>query len=409
MEMLYRRVPKSGDELSILGYGCMRLPLKRGRIDEKRATRQLRYAIDRGVNYIDTAQPYHMGASEPFLGRALRDGYREKVRLATKMMSLNIRSADDFDPCLAAQFKKLKTGFIDYYLMHGINGPVFQRMKGLGILEFLERAKKDGRIRYTGFSFHGDTAAFKEIVDAYDWDICQIQYNYLDEQIQAGTEGLKYAAAKRLGVIVMEPLRGGNLARKIPPVVQAIWDRALPRRSPAEWGLRWVLNHSEVTCVLSGMNEEKHIEENLRIAGEALPDSLSEKDLALIREVTEKYQGLMKVACTGCRYCMPCPAGVDIPTCFEIYNQRKVFGEKGQSTAMYFLRMWGGLESPRHRYASSCEDCGQCRKLCPQGLPVPELIQEVRKTFEGPIFKTLVRFSGGYLAYQKWRSQRRKK
>ncbi|MCX5866750.1 MAG: aldo/keto reductase [Proteobacteria bacterium] len=201
--MLYRKVPKSGDELSILGYGCMRLPLKRGRIDEKRATRQLREAIDRGVNYIDTAQPYHMGASEPFLGRALRDGYREKVRLATKQFSLKIRSTEDFTPHLGAQLKKLQTDYLDYYLLHGISGPVFERMKGLGVLEFLEQAKKDGRIRSTGFSFHGDLAAFKEIVDAYDWDICQIQYNYIDENIQAGTEGLKYAAAKRLGVIVM--------------------------------------------------------------------------------------------------------------------------------------------------------------------------------------------------------------
>jgi len=407
--MLYRKVPKTGDELSILGYGCMRLPLKRGLIDEKRATRQLRGAIDRGVNYVDTAQPYHIGASEPFLGRALQGGYREKVRLATKQFSLKIRSAEDFAPHLGAQLKKLQTDYLDYYLLHGINGPVFERMKGLGVLEFLEQAKKDGRIRHTGFSFHGDVAAFKEIVDAYDWDICQIQYNYLDENIQAGTEGLKYAAAKRLGVIIMEPLRGGNLARKIPPAVQAVWDRAERKRTPAEWGLRWVWNHPEVTCVLSGMNEDKHIEENLRIAGEALPDSLSDKELALIRESAEKYQGLGKVACTGCRYCMPCPAGVDIPTCFELYNQRQVFGEKGQSLAMYFLRLYGGIESPRHRFASACTECGNCRNLCPQGLPVPELIREVRKTFENPIFKSVVWFFGGYLAYQKWRFERKRK
>ena len=407
--MLYRQVPKSGDKLSILGYGCMRLPLKRGRIDERRATRQLRGAIDRGVNYVDTAQPYHLGASEPFLGRALRDGYRKKVRLATKLFSLKIRTADDLDPFLASQLQKLQTDYIDYYLLHGISGPIFARLKGLGIFDFLERAKKDGRIRYAGFSFHGDIAAFKEIVDAYNWDICLIQYNYLDEQIQAGTEGLKYAAAKKMGVLVMEPLRGGNLARKVPPAVQAVWDRAEVRRSPAEWALRWVWNHPEVTCVLSGMNEEKHIEENLRIAGEALPDSLSEKELALIREAAEKYRGLMKVACTGCRYCMPCPAGVDIPACFEFYNQLQVFGQKSQNTMLYFLRGWGGIESPRHRYASSCTECGACAKVCPQGLPVPQLIGEVRKIFEGPIFKSLIWCGGGYLAYQKWRFKNKQK
>ena len=373
--MLYRKVPKSGDELSILGYGCMRLPLKRARIDEKRATRQLRYAIDRGVNYLDTAQPYHMGASEPFLGRALRGGYREKVRLATKMMSLNIRSADDFEPYLAAQFKKLQTDYIDYYLMHGINGPVFERMKGLGILEFLARAKKDGRICYTGFSFHGDIAAFKEIVDAYDWDICQIQYNYLDERIQAGTEGLKYAAAKRLGVIVMEPLRGGNLARKIPPAIRAVWDRAEPRRSPAEWGLRWVWNHPEVTCVLSGMNEEKHIDENLRIAGEALPDSLSEKELALIREAAEKYQGLMKVACTGCRYCMPCPSGVAIPNNLDLLSNAQLYGAWEYARQEYM-----GLETEKK--ASNCKKCGKCLKKCPQKIAVIEYLEEVARVFE---------------------------
>jgi len=405
--MLFRRVPKNNDTLSILGYGCMRLPLKRGRIDEERATRQIRFAIDQGVNYVDTAQPYHLGASEPFLGRALQNGYREKVRLATKLSSFSIRRREDMEPYLDAQLKKLKTGQIDYYLLHGLHGPSWRRMRDLGVLEFLEKARADGKIRSAGFSFHGDINAFREIIDAYDWEVCQIQYNYLDEQTQAGTEGLKYAAAKGVGVIVMEPLRGGNLARKIPPAVQAIWDRAEPGRSPAEWALRWVWDHPEVTVVLSGMNEESHIEENLRIAGEAVPDSLSPEEHELIGRVAAKYQELMKVACTGCRYCLPCPSGVDIPTCFELYNQRHLFKDKPTNYVLYMLRMFGGLESETDSYASKCTDCGQCAEACPQDLPVPELLKDVRKEFEGPLFRTIIRIVRVYVSYKNWRSERR--
>jgi predicted aldo/keto reductase-like oxidoreductase len=307
--MLYRTMKKTGDRLSVLGFGCMRVPQKRGRIDEARATRQIRFAIDQGVNYVDTAMLYHMGANEPFLGRALGDGYREKVKLATKPLLSAIKTRQDMDRVLKAQLAMLKTDYIDYYLFHGLNGQVWKKMRKLGGRDFLDRAKGDGRIRFAGFSFHGDLEAFKEIVDDYDWDACVIQYNYLDENNQAGTEGLKYAAEKGLGVVVMEPLRGGNLAGRIPPAVQAIWDEAEVKRSPAEWALRWLWNHLEVTVVLSGMNREDHIRENLRIADEGHPNSLSERELELVRRVAETYRGLMKAGCTGCRYCMPCPSG----------------------------------------------------------------------------------------------------
>jgi len=389
--MLYRTMKKTGDELSILGFGCMRLPQKRGRIDEKRATRQIRFAIDQGVNYLDTAVPYHMGASETFLGRALTDGYREKIKLATKLPPGSIKTREEMDMVLNGQLDRLKTESIDYYLLHGLNGETWNKIKQLGACEFLDKAKADGRIGYAGFSFHGDIDAFKDIVDAYDWEFCQIQYNYLDENNQAGTEGLKYASEKGLGVIIMEPLRGGNLSGKVPPAVQAIWDDAETKRSPAEWGLRWIWNHPEVTVVLSGMNREDHIEENLRIAGEAHPESLSDKELQLVGRVVGQYQSLMKVGCTGCRYCMPCPSGVDIPSCFEYYNRRHVFGDKITPKVMYLVQLGGvgvggGVTAS---YASLCQKCGECEENCPQHLPIPELLEDVAGEFEGRGFKVL--------------------
>ena len=288
--MLYRKMPKSGDELSILGFGCMRLAVKAdGSINEERARKQVRNAIDQGINYVDTAWPYHMGQSEPFLGRALADGYREKVRLATKLPSWLIESREDMDRYLNAQLKKLKTDHIDYYLVHALVGDLWDKVEELGVADFLTRAKADGRIGNAGFSFHGAGKDFSRIVDAYEWDFCQIQYNFLDEQNQAGTAGLEYAASKGLGVIIMEPLRGGNLTKTVPPAIQEIWDEAPTKRTPAEWALSWVWNHPEVTVVLSGMNEESHIRENLRIADQAYPDSLTRAELDLVKRVERKY------------------------------------------------------------------------------------------------------------------------
>jgi predicted aldo/keto reductase-like oxidoreductase len=237
--MLYRKVPKTGDELSILGFGCMRYPSKGRRIDEERTIRQIRYAIDHGVNYFDTAPVYHMGKSEPILAKALLGGYREKVRIATKMPHWSVVTRGDMDRILNEQLATLQTDHIDYYLLHTLNRTAFWRLVDLGVLEFLDAAKKDGRIRNAGFSFHATIAEFKEIVDAYPWEFCQIQYNYLDETNQAGTEGLEYAAGKGLAVIIMEPLRGGNLAGRMPEPVQKIWGAAPVKRSPAEWALRW--------------------------------------------------------------------------------------------------------------------------------------------------------------------------
>ncbi|MCK9581724.1 MAG: aldo/keto reductase, partial [Methanoregula sp.] len=274
--MLYRTVPKTGDKLSILGFGCMRYPLtKRGSVDEERTIKQIRHAIDNGVNYVDTAPIYHMGKSEPVLARALADGYRGKVRIATKLPHWSVFERADMDRILNEQLKTLHTDHIDYYLLHMLNRTAFDRLLGLGVLEFLDTAKKDGRIKNAGFSFHANLPEFRKIVDAYPWEFCQIQYNYLDETSQAGTEGLQYAAGRGLAVMIMEPLRGGNLAGRVPEPVGKIWDAAPVKRSPVEWALRWVWDHPEVTVVLSGMNEEAHIDENLRVAESALSDSLT--------------------------------------------------------------------------------------------------------------------------------------
>ncbi|MCC4767359.1 aldo/keto reductase [Methanosarcina sp. DH1] len=381
--MLYRKVPENGDELSILGFGCMRLAVRDGKIDEERATRQVRYAIDHGVNYIDTAWPYHMGESEPFLGRALADGYREKIKLATKLPSWTIKSREDMDRILNAQLERLRTDHIDYYLVHGLVGLLWDKMEKLGVLDFLDKAKADGRIINAGFSFHGSAGDFKRIVDAYPWTFCQIQYNFLDEKNQAGTEGLEYAASKNLSIIIMEPLRGGKLTNPVPPEVQKIWNEAPVRRTPAEWALRWIWNRPEVTVVLSGMNEESHIEENLKIASEAYPNSLTDAELQLVKKAEQKYRKLMKTGCTGCRYCLPCPSGVDIPGCFEIFDNFYLSGNEREAKLMYASKPGGIIRGDVPGYASQCVQCGQCVEKCPQHLDVPSLLEAVKEKFEG--------------------------
>ncbi|MGJ3522201.1 aldo/keto reductase [Nitratidesulfovibrio sp. D1] len=388
--MLYRTMPKNGDTLSALGFGCMRLPMRDGKVDEARAIAQIRSAIDGGVNYVDTAWPYHNGESEIVLGKALRDGYREKVRVATKLPSWLVEDRADMDRYLDAQLERLGVSCIDYYLVHALDGPLWDTVHGLGVLEFLEAAKADGRIANAGFSFHGLAEDFKRIIDAYPWVFCQIQYNYLDETYQAGTEGLRYAAGKGIGVIIMEPLRGGNLGLiTAPPAVQAIWDESPVRRTPVEWALRWIWNHPEVTVVLSGMNEEAHIAENLAIAGSAEAGAMSPRDLELVARASAKYRELMKVRCTGCGYCMPCPMGVAIPMCFETYNKMHMFGNIEEGKFLYAMRMSGEIGGEGPGYASQCVACGQCVENCPQHIAIPDVLAELAAELEGPDFAQL--------------------
>ncbi len=395
MDMLYRTIPKNKDELSILGFGAMRLPVKSdGSIDDEKATQMIRHAIDSGVNYVDTAWPYHMGESEPFLARALEGGYREKVRLATKMPQWLVKGPEDMERFLNAQLEKLNTDHIEYYLLHSLVRSSWAKLKDFGVLGFLDTAKADGRIINAGFSYHGAPEDFEPIVDAYDWDFCQIQYNFLDTDVQAGTAGLKYAASRGIGVIVMEPLRGGNLADPVPKEVMDIWKEADVKRSPVEWALRWVWNHPEVTVVLSGMSEPEHVDENLKISQKGLPGSLTAKELHIVERVAEKYNELMKISCTGCRYCMPCPEGVDIAACFEAYNNLHMFGDSDRLKMMYAAKLGGILRGADTNFASQCTRCGQCLDACPQDLQISDLLEDVAEEFEGPDLEERMELAG---------------
>ena len=372
--------------VSILGFGCMRLPLLPGgdpaKIDEALATKMIRYAIDEGVNYIDTAYPYHGtgmgsgGQSEPVTGRILKDGYRQRVKLATKLPSWLINSRSDMDRFLDEQLKRLDTDHIDFYLVHALNKGLWENVKKEGITGFLDQALQDGRIKYAGFSYHDKGENFKRIVDDYDWSFCQIQYNYLDEGFQAGHKGLEYAAGKGLGITIMEPLRGGKLAANLPKVVQATFDRALPKRTPAEWALSWIWNHREASTILSGMNTLEQVIQNIDSANHALEGSFSDTDLSVINAVKDIFKKRVKIGCTACAYCMPCPQGVNIPGCFDYYNNFQMFGK--EENYHRFLK-------PQQR-ASACTECGSCLDLCPQSLVIPDLMRDVKDVFEVPKF-----------------------
>jgi predicted aldo/keto reductase-like oxidoreductase len=378
--LLYRKFGKTDEMVSILGFGCMRLPLigegDPSKIDEDKAIKLIRHAIDEGVNYIDTAYPYHgtgmgkAGASEPLVGKALGNGYREKVKLATKLPSWLIKTRKDMNKYLNEQLKRLNTKTIDFYLVHGINKVIWDKLKEAGISEFLDQAIKDGRIKYAGFSFHDKLDLFKEVVDYYDWSFCQIQYNYLDESFQAGTEGLMYASKKGLGITIMEPLRGGKLAN-VPTDIRDTFDQANIKRTPAQWGLRWVWNHPEVSVVLSGMNEISQISENIQSASQAKAGSLDEKELEIIRNVQDIFIKKMKINCTACKYCMPCPQGVDIPINFSCFNDYYMFGKSDMYNRM----------KPEQK-ASKCIECGKCEEHCPQGILIRQELKKVKALFK---------------------------
>lgn len=387
--MIYREVPKNGDRLSALGYGCMRFPERMRRINEPLAEKQILHAMECGVNYYDTAYPYHGGKSEPFLGKVLaKNKCRDKVKIATKLPHWSANSKEDMDRLLDEQLDKLQTDRIDYYLIHALAGELWEAAKHHGVIEFLDDALKQGKIVNAGFSFHGLAEDFTTIVDEFDWTFCQIQYNFLDTQNQAGTAGLKYAASKDMAVMIMEPLRGGNLAKTPPPSVQKIWARAAEKRSPVEWSLRWIWDHPEVTVVLSGMNDDDHISQNLAIAEKALPNSLTAGEVDLVSEAADEFRRVMKVGCTGCQYCMPCPAGVNIPSCFDQYNSRHAFKDKSAKLMYVFFN--GGIATDKPTLASQCVECGMCVEKCPQHINIPDMLEDVRKDMEGFMTKPLI-------------------
>jgi len=380
--MLYRKLGKTGVDVSILGFGCMRLPVidsKPDQIDVELATKMLHHAIDNGVNYIDTAYFYHAaamgqrGESEPFVGSALSGGWRERVNLATKMPLGFCKECSDMERLLSEQLERLKTDYLDFYLLHGLSGATWDRMKALGVIDFLETAVADGRIRFPAFSFHGSAADFVRICDEYDgWAFAQIQYNYMDVDFQAGYAGLRHAAEKGMGVVVMEPLKGGKLADGLPDVMRPIFDERAEGWSPAEWALRYVWNEPGVSTVLSGMSDMAQVEQNIAVASRALPEPLTEGQLAVYETAAVALRAKLKADCTRCRYCMPCPFGVDIPDVIAALNSAAMWDQPNAWLTGY-LSIAGK--------ASQCTECGQCLAMCPQGLPIPELMKDAVATF----------------------------
>jgi predicted aldo/keto reductase-like oxidoreductase len=367
--MQYRDFGKLDWKVSALGFGCMRLPTLEGdhaNIDEPEATRMLHYAIDHGVNYVDTAYPYHGGNSERFVGRALKGGYREKVRLATKLPCWKVETAEDFDALLNEQLEKLQDEHIDFYLLHALNKERWPQVRDLGVREWAEGAIADGRIGHIGFSFHDDYDAFQTIIDEYDgWTFCQIQHNYIDIENQAGTKGLKYADSKGLAVVIMEPILGGRLVDP-PEQIQALWDSAAKKRTPADWALQWLWNQPEVAVVLSGMSAMRHVEENVASAEASGVGTLTEEELALVAQVREKYKELCPIPCTKCGYCMPCPNGVDIPRNFAVYNEGVMYDKPDRAREGY--NNWMDEE----KRASQCIQCRECEEKCPQSIVISE-------------------------------------
>jgi len=379
--MKYRE-DKYGNNLSVLGYGCMRFTMKAGRIDIKKANAEIMAAYEAGVNYFDTAYIYP--GSEATLGTILAEnGIRDKVNIATKLPHYMIRKKEDLDKYFNEQLKRLRTDYVDYYLMHMLSDVnTWERLKGLGVDEWLAKKKEKGAIRQVGFSYHGNSDAFCSLIDAYDWDFCMVQYNYLDETTQAGRTGVQYAASKGLPVFIMEPLRGGKLARNLPDKARQLISSYPIKRSPVEWSFRWLWNQPEVTCVLSGMNSLEMVQENVEYAATAEVNSFTEDDFNLIAKVKEAINEKMKVPCTGCRYCMPCPKGVDIPGTLAAYNRRYTDG-KIAGFIDYFICTALRRDSTA---ASNCIDCGKCEQHCPQNISIRKELKIARRELEGYIY-----------------------
>ena len=372
--MQYRK-DKHGEELSILGYGCMRFSRKGSGVDIDKTEQELLAAIRAGVNYLDTAYIYP--GSEAALGEILeRNGLRDQVRIATKLPQYLVKNRDSLDKYFDEEMSRLRTDRVDYYLMHHLTDIAqWERLKTVGVLDWIAEKKAAGAIRNIGFSYHGNSDNFLKILADYDWDFCQIQYNYLDETTQAGVVGLKAAAARGIPVVIMEPLRGGKLVNKLPEAAKQLMVRHERGWSPADWGLRWLWDQPEVTVVLSGMNSLAMVEENVRIASEAAVGAFSAEDRAFLQRILDIIREKEKVGCTGCRYCMPCPKGVDIPGYFSSYNL--MYTESKVSGWRHFFQAVALSAEPS--FASQCVQCGKCEKHCPQGIPIREQLKKAEK------------------------------
>ena len=380
--MQYRN-DKYGNKISVLGYGCMRFSQKAGRVELEKTEKEILAAYEAGVNYYDTAYIYP--GSEAALGEILeRNQIRDKVNIATKLPHYMIKSKDDAEKYFREELRRLRTDHVDYYLMHMLTDvKTWERLKSLGIDTWLKEKVASGAIRQVGFSYHGNSDMFCQLIDANDWDFCQIQYNYLDEHSQAGRKGLHHAAEKGIPVVIMEPLRGGRLVNNLPEKAQKRFRDFEIKRTPAEWAFRWLWNQPEVTCVLSGMNSLEMVRENVKNAADAKVGEFGEKEETLIRSVVEAINEKMKVGCTGCGYCMPCPKKVDIPGTFSAYNKRYT-DSKFRSLIEYVMCTALRKDSTS---AANCVECGLCEKHCPQGIKIRQELKHARKELEGPIYQ----------------------
>lgn len=382
--MQYRK-DKKGNDISVLGYGCMRFTKKGGSIDIDKAEQEVMAAIEAGVNYLDTAYVYP--GNEVAVGEILhRNRCREKIYLATKLPHYLIKSMDGVEKMFQEELKRLKTTYIDYYLMHMLTDiPTWERLKQMGMTEWIEKKLASGEIRNIGFSYHGNSAMFRQLVDAYDWDFCQIQYNYMDEHSQAGVEGLKYASQKGLPVIIMEPLRGGRLVNLLPESAKELFRKDEKHRTPAELALKWLYNQPEVTCVLSGMNSMEMVEQNVKTASGSPAGCMTEEDFALVEQVKREIERSVKVGCTGCSYCMPCPKGVDIPGTFRCYNA--MYSEGKSSGRKDYLQCTAFRKDTSS--ASQCIGCGKCESHCPQHIEIRKELKNAARELETLPYKAV--------------------
>ena len=396
-----RIVKRNGDELFPLGLGAMRLATKNNSIDKEVSKEYILYAIENGVNFIDTAYAYHGGESETFLGDILSltdsEGvkYRDRVKLSTKLPSWMVRSREDMDAFLNEQLRKLQTDFIDYYYVHSVDLSTILRLKDLGLYEFLEKAKADGKINNIGFSYHGSPHEFKTLIDDFPWDMVLVQYNYLDVNAQAGIRGIQYAYENDIAVFVMEPLKGGLLAGELPQEVSALFDEVDSSKSSVDWALSWVFNQKEITCVLSGMGSLDQMKENMAIAERVEIDSLSDEEIDVLDKAQGIFNSMMKINCTGCGYCLPCPKGVNIPDCFNVYNEKYLFNKKAfgvlpHAMVNYYMVV-GGITN-KQASAGLCNHCGRCKRLCPQSLDIPNELDRVKSEFELLGFNYQIKF-----------------
>ncbi len=374
-DLEYRKWDKLGIETSLLGFGCMRLPLIEGTsdIDEKAAIDIIRYGIDHGINYIDTAYMYHDGASEVLVGKALKDGYREKVFLADKMPIWYCKDEDEMCNLFDEQFERLDVDHIEMYLVHNLTVSFWQKAKDLNLLPFLEEMKEKGKIKYIGFSFHDEYKLFEEIVDYYDWDFCQIQLNYMDVDYQAGLKGLKYASSKDIPVIIMEPLKGGRLAAHPPESVEKLIKSSNNDWSFVEWGFKWLTDFPDVKLILSGMNDFSQVKENIETFKHMPSNVMNKEDYVIIDKIRNEYKKLLKIDCTDCKYCLPCPVKIQIPHLFDLYNNVFLYNDLSGSQVSY--NKW--MDAKYH--ADKCTKCGQCEDACPQHLKIMGLLENVHE------------------------------